>query len=67
MHYAAQLKIPILMLAGSQDAWYTREQAERAFSTIASAEKQIVWYDVGHRLPEEDAGAAEYWFRHHFQ
>ena len=55
------------MLAGTQDTWYTRDQAEKVFATIVSKEKQIVWYDAGHRLPEEYAGAAATWFRHHFQ
>jgi dienelactone hydrolase len=66
-NYASQVSIPILMLAGSQDTWYTHDQAEKVLSAIASKEKQIVWYDVGHRVPEEYAGAAASWFRHHLQ
>jgi dienelactone hydrolase len=64
-NYASRVRVPILMLAGTQDAWYTHDQAEKVFATIASKEKQIVWYDVGHRVPEEYAGAAANWFRHH--
>ncbi|MEO9036428.1 MAG: dienelactone hydrolase family protein, partial [Gemmatimonadaceae bacterium] len=66
-NYAPRIQIPILMLAGTQDTWYTRDQAEKAFGMIGSKEKQIIWYDVGHRVPEDYAGAATNWFRRHLQ
>lgn len=60
--YAPRVRIPLLMLAGSRDAWYTREQVEAAFAAVATTDKKLVWYDVGHRMPEEYAGEATRWF-----
>jgi dienelactone hydrolase len=61
--YAPRVKVPILMIAGSKDSWYTREQVERAFASIGTNDRKLVWYDVGHRVPEEYAGEATSWFR----
>jgi dienelactone hydrolase len=66
-NYASHVTVPILMLAGTQDTWYTHDQAEKVFTTIASKQKRFIWYDVGHRPPVEYAGAAVAWFRNHFQ
>lgn len=64
-NYATQVRIPLLMLAGSADSWYTREQAEKVLASLGSKDKRLIWYDVGHRLPEDYAGAATAWFRRH--
>jgi dienelactone hydrolase len=62
--YAPLVRVPMLMLAGRTDAWYSAEQVDAAFRSIASKDKKLVWYDVGHRVPEAYAGEATRWFQH---
>jgi dienelactone hydrolase len=66
-HYAPHVRVPMLMLMGSTDAFYTKEQVERVFNAVASSQKKLVWYETGHRLPAEYAGAAVAWFREHLR
>jgi dienelactone hydrolase len=61
--FVASVRIPLLVLAGTKDGWYTRQQVERAFAGVAAADKKLVWYEVPHRVPEEYAGEATRWFR----
>jgi dienelactone hydrolase len=61
--YAPRITAPMLVIAGSKDSWYTRDEVDRAFASIATTDKKLVWYDVGHRVPEEYAGEAVAWFR----
>lgn len=67
LNYAPHVTVPMLMLAGKSDAWYTAEQVQRVFGVLASERKDLVWYDVGHRLPEDYAGAAVAWFRRYLR
>lgn len=62
--YAPLVRVPILMLAGKADGWYTSAQVDSAFRSIAAKDKKLVWYDVGHRVPESYAGEATRWFQH---
>jgi dienelactone hydrolase len=64
-NYAASIRIPFLMLAGRTDSWYTQAEADRALGMLGSAAKELTWYEVGHRLPDDYAGAAARWFRTH--
>ena len=66
-HYASRVTAPVLMLAGRTDAFYTAEQTERVLAMIGSPDKEIIWYDTGHRLPEAYASAAAGWFRKHLR
>jgi hypothetical protein len=50
------------MLMGRTDAHYTQPQAERMFALIPT-QKDLVWYDVAHRLPEQYVAPAVAWFR----
>jgi dienelactone hydrolase len=61
--YAPRVRVPLLVLAGLKDTWYTRDQVERAFATVGATDRKLVWYDVGHRVPEDYAGEATRWFR----
>ena len=63
--YAPRVRIPLLMFAATDDGWYTREQVDGAFASIAAKQKQLVWYEGGHRPPPEYAVAAVQWFRLH--
>jgi dienelactone hydrolase len=60
--YAPGIHVPMLMLAATKDAWYTREQVESAFAAIGTSDRKLVWYEGGHRVPEEYAGEATRWF-----
>ena len=61
--YAARVRIPLLMFAATNDAWYTREQVDSTYASVAATQKQLVWYTGGHRPPAEYAVAAVQWFR----
>lgn len=61
--YAAHVRIPFLVMAGTSDAWYARGQVEDTYRMIGAADKRLIWYEVGHRVPEEYAGEATRWFR----
>jgi dienelactone hydrolase len=63
--YVGRVHTPLLMFAATNDGWYTREQVDRAFAGIAARQKQLVWYEGGHRPPPEYAIAAAQWFRQH--
>ncbi|HEX6559716.1 MAG TPA: dienelactone hydrolase family protein [Longimicrobiales bacterium] len=67
LHYAPHVAVPFLLLAGTKDGWYTPEQVQKVSGLMASQHKQVVWYDVGHRLPEEYAGATVAWFREYLR
>ena len=60
--YASRVHVPMLMLAATRDGWYTRGQVESALGALGTADKKLVWYDGGHRVPEEYAGEATRWF-----
>jgi dienelactone hydrolase len=60
--YAPRIYIPMLMLAATRDAWYTREQVDGALAALGTSDKKLVWYEGGHRVPEEYAGEATRWF-----
>jgi dienelactone hydrolase len=67
LNYAPHIGIPFLMMAGRQDSWYTASQVQETENALGSKQKQLVWYDVGHRLPPEYAGAAVAWFRNYLR
>jgi hypothetical protein len=62
-NFTAHVSVPFLMFAATNDSWYTRDQVSAAFSSIAAKDKQLVWYEGGHRPPAEYAGAAVQLFR----
>ena len=66
-NYAPRVTMPMLMLMGRRDSYYTSEQVAQVYASLASRHKEVVWYDVGHRLPEEYAAAAADWFRRHLE
>ena len=41
----------VLLLAGSNDPHSNREQTQTTFNNISSKDKEIKWFDSGHRLP----------------
>jgi len=65
-NFTARVTVPLLMFAATNDSWYTRDQVAAAFGSIASKDKQLVWYEGGHRPPPEYAGAAVQLFRRAF-
>ena len=61
--YAARVRIPFLMFASTNDAWYTKPLVDSAFGMIPVKGKQLTWYGTGHRPPAEYANEAASWFR----
>jgi dienelactone hydrolase len=66
-HFAPRVTVPTLMLMGRTDPFYTALQTERLLESIPAKDKQLIWYDVGHRLPEDYAAAALQWFQRHLR
>lgn len=61
--YASHVRMPLLLLMGRTDSWYTQQQVDEVFGVLGSSAKELVWYETGHRVPEAYAGAAVAWFR----
>lgn len=51
MHRVSDAKV--LWLAGRNDPHSNQKQTQDTFAQIESADKELVWYDAGHRLPPE--------------
>lgn len=64
-NYASRISMPLLMLMGRKDSYYTAAHVDQVYGLLGSSAKEVVWYDVGHRLPEGYAGEAADWFRQH--
>ena len=47
----------VLWLAGTSDRHSSSEQTQLSFDQIASADKTLMWFDAGHRLPPESLEA----------
>lgn len=58
---------PFLMLMGTQDEWYTADEAQQVFALVPSPTKELVFYDSGHILPPEHAAKAVAWFAAHLR
>ncbi len=43
----------VLWLAGTKDRHSDKKQTQETFDQIASSDKQLTWFDAGHRLPAE--------------
>lgn len=56
---------PILMLMGRCDPNYTVEQAQQFHDLIPGAQKELVFYDCGHRLSPEYIPKTVKWFVKH--
>lgn len=65
-HFAADARVPVLMLMGRTDPLYTEQQVANVYAQIPG-DKELVWYPVGHRLPELYAGTSVAWFRKHLR
>jgi predicted esterase len=61
-HFAAHVQRPLLLLMGRSDSFYKKDETDNVFQAIKSP-KELVWYDVGHKLPDAYAAAAAAWFR----
>lgn len=59
---------PFLMLMGNQDKFnYTVEEAKQLYDLIESKHKNIIFYDSGHKMPENYVGKAVEWFKNYLQ
>lgn len=58
---------PLLMLMGSDDPLYSEEQAEQLFELVAMPEKDLIFYDAGHRLPAAYPDDALAWFERYLK
>jgi dienelactone hydrolase len=56
---------PIMILLGRSDPIYSADAIEPFFASIDSRDKELVWYDSGHRLPPEHIDRAVTWFVAH--
>jgi dienelactone hydrolase len=58
---------PFLMLMGKADPFYTVEESEQLFEMIEGGPKKLIFYESGHRLPEEYVGDAVAWLNEHLK
>jgi len=59
---------PLLMLMGRKDDFnYTLEEAQALFDLVQGKSKELIFYDSGHRLPEEYTDNALEWFLTHLK
>ncbi|MGB6866857.1 MAG: hypothetical protein WBE11_14305 [Candidatus Aminicenantaceae bacterium] len=59
---------PTLMLMGRNDEGQcTVEEAQALYDMIQGESKELVFYDSGHRLPEEHVPKALEWFKGHLK
>jgi predicted esterase len=59
---------PILMLMGRNDTGQcTVEEAQTRYDLIEGESKELVFYESGHRLPEEHVKKAAEWFTRHLK
>ena len=54
-------KRPFLMLMGRSDAFYSASEVELLMEIIEGNPKELIWYDSGHRLPQEYIAKALQW------
>lgn len=60
-------RTPVLMLMGRTDGWYSVAEAQQLFDLLPTPRKELVFYDVGHRLPPEYAAKAVGWLVAHLR
>ncbi len=58
---------PFLMLAGRSDRMIPVRHSETVYSHVASQQKKLLFFDSGHRLPDEYVSDAVDWFTNHLQ
>lgn len=52
-NYASLQKAPVTLLMGTDDAWYTKEEAQDFFEKMNIKDKTLIFYQSGHYLPNE--------------
>jgi cephalosporin-C deacetylase-like acetyl esterase len=55
--------VPVLMQMGRTDGFYNEADVQAFYNLIPGTRKELVWYDSGHRLPEEYAPRAVAWLK----
>jgi dienelactone hydrolase len=46
-------KAPVILLMGTKDGWYTKDEAQDFFDKISIKDKTLKFYESGHYLPDE--------------
>lgn len=46
-------KAPVILLVGTKDVWYTKDEAQDFFDKINIEDKTLKFYESGHYLPDE--------------
>lgn len=60
-------RIPILLLGGRSDGLATVAKMEALFAAIPGSQKQLAYFESGHRLPETYADSATNWLIAHLR
>lgn len=64
-HFAQRTQAAVLMLAGTDDAFYTVTEAETVFGLLPSEDKGFVLFDGGHRVRPAEIPAVVEWLSEH--
>ncbi len=59
--FATAVRVPLLMLMGKTDHYYTMDEARQLFNSIGEARKELYFYDSGHGLPPQWTARATAW------
>jgi dienelactone hydrolase len=65
MKYASLQSSPILLLMGKKDYFYTQEEVTSFFENVSTKDKELIFFDSGHILPNEYKVDAIKWITDH--
>lgn len=62
VHAQRITKATVLWFAGNKDPYSDKQQTQETFNKIASSNKELIWFDAGHILPNEFVATAVAFF-----
>ncbi len=65
MTYARLQSSPIILLMGKKDYFYTQEEVTSFFENVSTKDKELIFFDSGHILPNEYKVDAIKWITDH--
>lgn len=66
-NFAHAIHQPFLMLMARSDEWYSVEDAQQLFDLIETPDKDLIFFDGGHNLPDGYIPKTVSWFQKHLE
>ena len=60
-------RLTLMLMSRNDEDQYTVEEAQALYDLIEGESEELVFYDSGHRLPEEHVPKALEWFKKHLE